>query len=69
MPYERKEFPYPLRVGADVRSCTSLQQLSDDLHQEIDFVLIDICNQHNFKDERTILTRDVALTRPGKFLQ
>lgn len=25
MPYERKEFPYPLRVGADVKSCQNLQ--------------------------------------------
>ena len=66
MPYERKEFPYPLKVGADVRSVQNLQQLSDDLYSGIDFVMIDVCNALNFRDEKTITSRDIALTRPGK---
>ena len=28
--------------------------------------MIDVCNAQNFRDEKTILTRDIALTRPGK---
>lgn len=66
MPYERKEFPYPLKVGADVRSVQNLQQLSDDLYSGIDFVMIDVCNALNFRDEKTLISRDIALTRPGK---
>lgn len=28
--------------------------------------MIDVCNAQNFRDEKTILSRDIALTRPGK---
>ena len=66
MPFERKEFPYTLKVGADVRSCPSVQQIADDMHREIDFVMIDTCNSLNFRDEKTIMSRQIALTRPGK---
>lgn len=66
MPYERKEFPYPLRVGADIRTVSDLKQLTRDMFSEIDFAMVDICNAHNFRDEKTISTRDIALTRPGK---
>lgn len=66
MPYERKDFPYPLRVGADIRSVQNLQQVSNDIYSGIDFVMIDVCNALNFRDEKTIVSRDIALTRPGK---
>lgn len=66
MPYERKEFPYPLKVGADIRSVQNLQVLSDDLFHGIDFCMIDCCNALNFRDEKTIASRDIALSRPGK---
>ena len=36
------------------------------MFSEIDFAMIDICNSQNFRDEKTIQTRDIALTRPGK---
>ena len=66
MPYERKEFPYPLKVGADMRTVSDLNQLTKDMFREIDFAMIDICNAHNFRDEKTTSSRDIALTRPGK---
>jgi len=44
MPYERKEFPYPLRVGADIRAVSDIKQLTQDLYTEIDFIMVDICN-------------------------
>jgi len=66
MPYERKEFPYPLKVGADIRSVSNLQQLTKDMFHDIDFAMIDICNAQNFRDEKTTSSRDIALTRPGK---
>jgi len=65
MPYERKEFPYNLKVGADMKSVANLLQLTKDLCPSIDFMMIDVCNALNFRDERTILSRDIALTRPG----
>lgn len=37
------------------------------MFREIDFAMIDICNAQNFRDEKTISSRDIALTRPGKF--
>jgi hypothetical protein len=67
MPYNLKEFPYPLRVGCDVRSCNDLPAMFNDLDQQIDFIMVDVGHALNFRDENTIQTRDIALSRPGKF--
>jgi len=40
--------------------------LTKDMFHDIDFAMIDICNAQNFRDEKTISSRDIALTRPGK---
>jgi hypothetical protein len=32
-------------------------------------MMIDVCNALNFRDEKTILSRDIALTRPGNALK
>ena len=51
----------------DVRCVANLKQLCDDIYSGIDFMMIDICNAVNFRDQKTIHSRDIALTRPGKF--
>ena len=66
MPFERKEFPYPLKVGVDIKTVANLKQVFKDQHSGIDFLMIDVCDALNFRDEKTIISRDIALTRPGK---
>lgn len=34
------------------------------MYSGIDFVMIDVCNALNLRDEKSILSRDIALTRP-----
>jgi len=66
MPYERKEFPYALRTGVDLKAVSNLQQACNDLSMDLDFMMIDLCHASNFRDAKTIETRDIALARPGK---
>ena len=63
MPYENKKFPYPLRIGVDLRSIQNLKQQINDLDMSFDFAMVDACHARNFRDEKTIETRDIALTR------
>merc|ERR1712166_843222 len=36
----------------------------NDLDQQIDFIMVDVGHALNFRDETTIQTRDIALSRP-----
>lgn len=66
MPLESQNFPYTLRLGLDVRSCMNLSQFCNDLDQIFDFAMVDVCHALNFRDQKTIQSRDIALTRSGK---
>ena len=66
MPFKVKEFPYPLRVGVDMKSVFDLHLAFESLPNSFDFMMFDICNQSNFRDQKTITSRDIALTRTGK---
>ena len=68
MPFEHKNFPYAMRVGLDLRSCLNLTQLCNELDMNFDFLMVDVCHAQNFRDPRTIETRDIALTRSGKYI-
>ena len=66
MPYNLKEIPYPFRCGVDYRNVPNLHQLINDLDMQYDFALVNVCNLQNFRDQNTMTTRDIALTRSGK---
>ena len=66
MPYEKQGIPYPLRIGINTKYVPNLHVLINDLDMNYDFAMIDVCNAHNFRDQNTIGTRDIALTRSGK---
>ena len=66
MPFECKTFPYAMRMGLDIRSCMNLSQYCNELDMNYDFLMVDVCHALNFRDERTIASRDIALTRSGK---
>ena len=66
MPFENKKYPYKMRVGLDLRSCMNLTQYCNELDINFDFLMIDVCHALNFRDEKTIASRDIALTRSGK---
>ena len=66
MPFECAKFPYSMRMGLDIRSCMNLTQYCNELDMNYDFLMIDVCHAQNFRDEKTIQTRDIALTRSGK---
>ena len=66
MPFEHKSYPYALRTGLDIRSCQNLNQFCNELDINFDFLMIDACHVLNFRDEHTIVSRDIALTRSGK---
>jgi len=63
MPFKRKEFPYAFYCGVDYRSACNLNQASMDLSQDLDFMMVDLCHALNFRDEKTIESREIALTR------
>ena len=67
MPFQTKKFPYALSVGVDLKSVSDLPDMLEQLPLSFDFAQIDVCNMANFRDEKTIATRDIALTRSGKF--
>ena len=67
MPFESKNYPYSMRMGLDIRSCMNLAQYCNELDMNYDFLMVDVCHAMNFRDERTIATRDIALTRSGRF--
>lgn len=69
MPFENKKYPYKMRVGLDLRSCMNLTQYCNELDMNFDFLMIDVCHALNFRDEKTIASRDIALTRSGKPLK
>ncbi len=66
MPYTVKEFPYSLRIGRDVNAVSSLQATIADQENDFDFILVDVCHALNFRNQKTIESRDIALTRAGK---
>lgn len=55
-----------MRMGLDIRSCMNLTQFCNELDMNFDFLMIDASHALNFRDERTIHSRDIALTRSGK---
>jgi hypothetical protein len=64
MPHENKKFPYKLRLGLDTRNVTNLHTfISDNLDMTFDFAMVDLTHQLNFRDEKTIVSRDIAHTR------
>ena len=67
MPFECKTFPYSMRIGLDIRSCMNLTQYCNELDMNYDFLMVDVCHAMNFRDEKTIQSRDIALTRSGKY--
>ena len=67
MPYQTKEFPYSLRIGVDIRMCNNLPSLFNAIDHNIDFLMVDTCHAMNFRDHSTNETRDIALSRPGKY--
>jgi hypothetical protein len=66
MPYTVKDFPYSLRIGRDVNAVSSLQATIADQENDFDFILVDVCHALNFRNQKTIESRDIALTRAGK---
>jgi len=66
MPYSIKDFPYPMKVGLDLRMCNDLPALFNDIDHNIDFLMVDVCQKLNFRDQNTLESRDIALSRPGK---
>ena len=66
MPFTVKEFPYSLRVGRDINAVSSLQATIADQENDFDFILVDVCHALNFRNHKTIESRDIALTRAGK---
>jgi len=69
MPHNIKDFPYPLRVGADIRSCNNLPVLFNEIDPKIDFLMVNNCHALNFRDQNTVESRDIALTRPDTCLK
>ena len=70
MPHENKKYPYKLRLGMDASNVTNLHTfINDNLDMAFDFAMVDMCHQMNFRDEKTIQSRDIALTRSGKLPQ
>ena len=68
MGYKIKDFPYELRVGRDINAVSSLAGTILDQENDFDFILVDVCNAMNFRNQKTIESRDIALTRSGKHL-
>lgn len=66
MGYRTKEFPYELRIGRDINCVSSLQGTIQDQENDFDFIMVDVCHAMNFRNHKTIDTRDIALTRAGK---
>ena len=66
MPYDKQGIPYTLRIGIDTRNVPNLHQLISNLDMNYDFAMVNVCNVHNFRDQNTMTTRDIALTRSGK---
>ena len=56
-----------MRIGLDIRSCMNLTQYCNELDMNYDFLMVDVCHAMNFRDEKTIQSRDIALTRSGKY--
>ena len=54
MPFEHKTFPYPMRMGLDIRSCMNLSQYCNELDMNFDFLMVDTAHALNFRDHRTI---------------
>lgn len=65
MGYKFKDIPYEMKVGRDIKCVANLMQTIKDQESMFDFILVNICHSNNFKTPETILSRDIALTRPG----
>jgi hypothetical protein len=65
MGFKIKEFPYELRVGRDINTVSSLSATIADQENDFDFIIVDVCHAMNFRNHKTISSRDIALTRSG----
>jgi hypothetical protein len=66
MGFKVKDFPYELRVGRDISAVSSLAATVADQENDFDFIMVDVCHAMNYRNQKTIETRDIALTRAGK---
>lgn len=67
MGFKIKELPYELKVGRDLTAVSSLAQAVKEQQDQFDFVLVDACHALNFRSEVSLQTRDIALTRAGRY--
>lgn len=50
MGFKIREIPYELKVGRDINSCPNLAQAIKDQENDFDFIMVDLCNKHNFRN-------------------
>jgi len=62
--YKVDGIPYELRLGMNVPVCPpTLKVAVQDLCHNYDFVILDLFHKMNFRDENTIMSRQIAHTR------
>ena len=67
MGFRVKEIPYGMKVGRDLKSVSNLVQTCKEQEQDFDFALVDIFHSNNYRTEHTINSRDIAMTRSGRY--
>ena len=63
--YQIDGIPYELKLGIDLPVCpANLKTTCQELNRSYGFALVDLFHKNNFRDENTMKTRQIALTRP-----